>query len=217
MNMVYLTNYLISMTIVFAAVTGILKWNKIRKEDRPIIIGWWIIVVNETVRFILLCNNNKTLIPYNTYVLPLMWVYVWQFQQWKVLTTKLAWLIIATLTMLWVAVYFVVDGYNWGGRQNIYKLCLSLTLVILSVASLNVQIITEKKSLIKSHRFLICLGITIYYTYRVFVDVFFLKKLSPEFLISIGNLNRYLIQVYYLLLLLAAIWIPRRKNFIHPL
>lgn len=215
MKEVYIVNYLLSITIVFAGMVGLLKWRKIRKEDRPIIIGWWLVIAVETIRFISIWLNKATLIPYNIYVLPLMWLYVWQFHQWKVIPAKFTGLLIGALSLLWFMVYFVIDGYSLNKLHYTYRLALSFTLVVLSVTSLNIQIIDEKRSLIKNYRFLICLGITMYYTYRVLVDIFTLSELSREFMLSISTFNRYLIQFYYLLLFLAALWIPRKKNFLH--
>lgn len=215
MKEVYVFNYMLSMTILFAAVTGLLKWKSIRKEDKPIIVAWWLVIANETIRFVTIWQNNATLIPYNIYILPLMWLYVWQFHKWNVIPAKFTGFLIGALSLLWFMVYFVIDGYSLDKTHYVYRLALSLTLVVLSVTSINIQIIKEKRSLIKNYRFLICLGITIFYTYRVFVDVFFLKELSTEFRVSLGKLNTNLLQLYYLLLFLAALWIPRKKNFIH--
>jgi len=215
MKDVYVINYLLSITLILAAVTGLLKWGKIKKEDRPIIVGWWLVIAVETIRFISILLNKPTLIPYNIYVLPLMWLYVWQFHQWKVIPARFTGFLIGTLSLLWFMDYFVIDGYSLDKLHYSYRLALSFTLVILSVTSMNIQIIEEKRSLIKNYRFLICLGITVYYTYRVLVDVFTLSAMSREFMTGISTFNRYLIQFYYLLLFLAALWIPRKKNFLH--
>lgn len=215
MKEVYVINYLLSITIIFAALTGLLKWGKINTKERPIIIGWWLVFAVETIRFISIWQNNATLIPYNIYALPLMWLYVWQFHQWNVIPARFTSILIGTLSLLWIMVYFVIDGYSLDKIHYVYRLALSFTLVVLSVTSMNIQIIDEKQSLMKNHRFLICLAITIFYTYRVFVDLFTINGMSREFLISMGKLNRYLVQFYYLLLFLAALWIPRKKNFLH--
>jgi len=217
MNKVYIINYLLSMTIVFAAMTGLLKWGKIKKEDRPIIVGWWLVIAVETIRFISIWQNNISSIPYNIYALPLMWFYVWQFHQWKVIPARFTGFLIGALILFWFMDLFLIDGYSLYILRYVYRLALSFTLVVLSVTSMNIQIIEEKQSLIKNHRFLICLGITLYYTYRVLVDVFTLSEMSREFMLSISAFNRYLIQFYYLLLFLAALWIPRKKNFLHQL
>jgi hypothetical protein len=214
MSQSLITQYLLSFSLFFAAVTGLLKWGKIRNEDKPIIVGWWLVIINETVRFITILLDVSTLATYNTYILPLMWLYIWQFRQWKVILPKFTWALMLALSLLWFMDYFVMDGYHFEEMRYRYRLALSLTFVVLSVTSMNMQIIKERGSLIKNHRFLICLGITIFYTYRVFVDVFFLKELSVEFKMSMGKFNSFLLQIYYLLLFLAALWIPRKKNFL---
>ncbi len=215
MKQVYIINYLISLFIFFAAITGLVKWGRIRNEDKPIIVGWWLVIANETVRFITIWIGNSTLATYNMYILPLMWLYVWQFRQWKVIPAKFTGILMVALSLLWFIDYFVLDGYHFEETRYVYRLALSLTLVFLSVTSMNIQIIKEKGILIKNHRFLICLGITIFYTYRVFVDVVMFNELSPAFKLTLSNLNSYLLQFYYLLLFLAALWIPRKKNFLH--
>lgn len=207
-------NYMLSMTIVLAGAIAGLKWNNINKKDKPIVIGWWIVILTETIKFILSANGNKTLAPYNIYPLPLIGVFIWQFLSWGTISVSWAKGLFIILFFIWVADMFVVNGPSINQFRNIFKLAMAVVIVILSVSTINQLIMSEKKKLITNHRFLICLGMTIYYTFSVFVNVFFLSKMSKEFLTGIANFNRYLLQVYYFLLFLAALWIPRKKNFI---
>jgi hypothetical protein len=214
MKEVYIKNYMLSIVLVFAAITGLVKWRKIKIEDKPIIVGWWLVIANETIRFIMIWHNSATIATYNMYVLPLMWLYVWQFHQWKVMPKKFTVFLMGALSLLWFMDYFVIEGYSLDKAHYIYRVALSLTFVFLSVTSMNIQIIKEKGGLMKNHRFLICLGITIFYTYRIFVDVFYLNVMSIAFKVSMAKFNSFLLQIYYLLLFLAALWIPRKKNFL---
>jgi len=84
---------------------------------------------------------------------------------------------------------------------------------MLSVNSVNRQIVSEKKSLLQNSRFLICMGLIIYYTYRIIVDAFSIKGMSQPFLMQLSDFNRYLLVGLNILFALAALWIPAKKNY----
>lgn len=213
---ILIINFLMAMTISLAAITGAVRWQKIDPSNRPIILAWWTVVITETAQFIAISFGVYPNPIYNIYILPLLALLLFQFKEWGVLNIRWAILIFVVLSLVWVADFFIIDGYRFTARRNIYRLCFNLVMVVLAVTSINKQIMSERKVLLTNHRFLICIGLTVYYTYRVLVDAFFLKGFSNEFATYLSSFNRYLLQFYYLILFLAALWIPRKKNYILP-
>ncbi len=204
------------MTISLAAVTGAIRWQKIDPSNRPIILAWWTVVLTETAQFLAISNAVYPNPIYNIYIVPLLAFLLFQFKEWGVLHLRWAVVLFVALMVVWVADFFIVEGYQFTARRNFYRLCFNLVIVVLAVTSINKQIMSERKILLTNHRFLICMGLTVYYTYRVLVDAFLLKGFSNEFVTSLSSFNRYLLQFYYLILFLAALWIPRKKNYILP-
>jgi hypothetical protein len=156
-----------------------------------------------------------TFITYNIAVPIVCTMYLWLFKGWGLFTGKRMALIIlfALLMMMWVADHFLLNGYRLDKRTTYFRVCYSLTLVILSVNSINRLIVSEKKNLLQNSQFLICIGLVIYFTYRIIVDAFSLKGMSQPFLLQLGDFNRYLLVGLNLIFALAALWIPSKKNF----
>lgn len=213
---ILIINFLMAMTILLAAVTGAIKWKKIDPSNRPVILAWWTVVVTETAQFVAISLGAYQNPIYNIYVLPLFAFFLYQFKEWGVINMRWATILFVSLLLVWVADFFIIDGYRFTTRRNLYRLCFNLVIVVLSVTSINKQIMSERKVLLTNHRFLICIGLTVYYTYRVLVDAFWLQGFSNEFVTYLSSFNRYLLQFYYLILFLAALWIPRKKNYILP-
>lgn len=212
----YVINFLLSISISLAAITGAIKWRVIDADNRPIIAAWWVVVCTEVLRFITIYYKLYSFTIYNLYILPLLFFLLLQFFRWHVISRSAMFIIMGTILCIWVADMFFIDGYQLPNRRFIHRICLNLTIVILAVTSINKQIMSVRQSLLTNHRFLICVGLTIYYTYRVLVDAFSLRGFSNEFVTNLSSFNRYLLQFYYLILFLAALWIPRKKNFILP-
>jgi len=205
-----------SMTISLAAITGSLRWGKIDPSNRPIIVAWWIVVITETIQYLLINLGMYSNLVYNLYMVPLSAMLLFQFNKWGILGKRLMLAIFLILIAIWIADYFIINGYMLTTRRFIHRLMFNLVVVMLAVTSINKQIMSERRVLLTNSRFLICVGLTIYYTYRVLVDAFWLYGLSNEFTTILASFNRYLLQFYYLILFLAALWIPRKKNYILP-
>lgn len=208
--------YLFAISIILAAITGGAKFMKIEAADRPIVIAWWLLVVNETIRAGLLQAGYFPLTSYNIAVILLFLLYMWQFYCWRMLN-KPTWLLLSLfLVICWALDYFVIDGYALPERRKAFRIIASVTLVVLSVTAINGIIVSGRSRLRGNHRFLICIAFVIYYTYRVFIDTFFIKGMTIPFIVKLDSFNLYLLQFYYLLMFIAALWIPRKKHFILP-
>lgn len=195
---------------------GLIKWKKIDNSYRPLFIAFAGLLLNETFRYILIRNGigERSIASYNYFVLVLMWLYIWQFASWKVISYQWLWAIGGTLTLLWFADYFVLDGWMIHVRRLWFRIAFALALVILAIQCINGLIVAERENMLRNPKFLFCIGLIMYYTYRIFNDAFTLRGFSNEFLKQINDLNRYLVVVQYLIFLIAAICIPRKKNFL---
>jgi hypothetical protein len=212
----FLLYYLQSISIVFAAVTGLLKWKIMDPADRPVVTGWWLILLTETLRYLLIRRGHYTIEVYNLYIVCLMWIYFYQFYSWGQISRQVLLIAVFGLTALWLADHFILNGYQLPNRRYIFRISFSFGLLLLAINCINGQIMTERMALWKNHRFLICMAMSMYYIYRILVDVFSLGSFSNPFVTQITNLNRIILHIYYSILFLAALWIPRKKKFILP-
>ena len=210
-----LQNFLLSFTIAIPAITGLVRYKIIEKQYRPFTWICWIITLNELLMFVLIRMKIFTFISYNLAIPVICFLYLLQFREWGLFARKkyLFQIIFGTLFLVWIADHFLVNGYRLASRTVYFRVCYSLALVLLSVNSINRQIVSEKKSLLQNSRFLICMGLVVYYTYRIIVDAFSIKGMSQGFLMQLGDFSRVLLVGLNLLFAVAVLWIPTKKNY----
>jgi hypothetical protein len=211
----YLQNFLLSIMIAIPAIIGLVRYRTMNPLFHPFVWICCALTLNETVKFILIQNGINSLISYNIALPIICCLYILQFKKWGLFAGREKWLLvlIPALLILWVADHFLINGIKIHSRTYYFRVCYSLLLVLMSVNTINQLIVSEKHSLLLNSSFLICACLVIYYTYRILVDAFSLNKMSPEFLGQLGNFNRYLLIGLNLIFVLAALWIPRKKNF----
>lgn len=204
-----------SIVILLAAVTGLFRYRIIEPNYYPFVWVCWLLTANETVRFVLLNLGIDNMASYNIALPISLALYLWLFKNWGLFINKpyrmAIWL--SLMMLIWIADHFIINGYRLLKYTHYFRISYSALLVFLSVISINRQIVSEKKVLLRSARFIICMTLIVYYTYRVLVVAFNLSNFSDNFLKSIGDFNRYLLIGFNLLFFIAALWIPKKKNF----
>jgi hypothetical protein len=208
-----LQSFLLSITIIIAAIIGLWRYRKTDIQYRPFIWLCCLISLNEILRFILLKMKIYSYANYNLALPVTCYLYLLQFKRWGLFAGKkyLFQLLYGLLLAIWLWEHLILSNINV--RTNYFRVCNSLSLVIMAVTFINNLIISEKKSLFTNSRFIICAALVIYYTYRIIVDAFIINGMSKEFLEQLGDFNRYLLVGFNLLSALAVLWIPTKKNY----
>lgn len=210
-----LQGFLLSITIAIPAIIGLWRYRLTDQQYRPFIWICCLLTMNELLMFVLIKMKVFTFISYNLAIPIVCFLYLLLFKRWGLFTGKkyLFPLLFGSLMLIWIADHFFINGYRLNVRTTYFRVCYSLTLVMLAVNSINRQIVSEKKNLLYNSRFLICIGLVVYYTYRIIVDAFSLKGMSQSFLLQLGDFSRYLLIGLNLTFALAALWIPAKKNY----
>ena len=211
----YLINFLLSFLIIIPTAILLLRYKIIDTSYRPFMWLCLTISASEILKYILINLGNYDYVSYNI-ALPIQCcLYLWLFKRWHLFNTRpyLVWGLALLLLIIWVADHFLIDGYQLRNRTNYFRISYSLTLVLLSVNTINHLIVSEKKNLLLNSRFLICISLVVYYTYRIIIDAFKLNHMSNQFFHDLENFNRSLLIGLNLIFALAALWIPRKKNF----
>jgi hypothetical protein len=213
--MSYLQNFLLSLLIAVPAIIGLVNYKKMNPSYRPFIWVCVAVSTNEIVKYFLIQMGNYDYVSYNIALPIICFLYLWLFYSWGLFKGKENRLKIlaALLLAIWIADHFILNGYRLPERTNYFRIAYSLTLVLLSVNTINRLILTEKQNLLLNSCFLICIALAIYYTYRIIIDAFKLNHMSNQFFHDLENINRSLNTGLNLIFVLAALWIPKKKNF----
>lgn len=115
-------------------------------------------------------------------------------------------------------ILWVLDNFFIGDIKafNIwYKLFYSFVLVFLSLDQINILIVYEKKSLNKNATFIICIGILIFFCYKIFLEIIwkFGNSFSKELLVNVFTIQSFVNAFVNLLYAIAVLWIPTKKFF----
>jgi len=202
--------------VIIPAIIGLVRWQKIRAIDRPIILAFFFLFINELTRSEFAKRGYEGYGTYNIGVILLAFIFLWQFYNWGIFREKkwIAFLLGGIYILTWAIDNFVIDDFHKLTRY--YRVLMNASLVVMSIAHLNKLIIEERKDLYKNGRFIITTAILIYYLYKIILDIFFLRSLSNEILRTLGNLNMSFVFGEYVFFLIGIICLPKKKTFFMP-
>ncbi|MBC7828225.1 MAG: hypothetical protein H7122_10805 [Chitinophagaceae bacterium] len=207
-----------SYSIVLAMIIGLVRFRKIIRTYRPFILILILSFVGELLNTLLSYYFRNNALSANIYVLVECYLWLWQFYWWGAFKKKpyKVWLLVSVLTIIWMLENILMQKI-WT-FSSIFRISYAFVLIFLCIDQLNDMIVNERKALLRSSRFLICLGVVFFYSYKIMVEAFYLFELTLS-----GAFHSYLyyILVYMnlfvnLVFALAALWIPTRQRFTLP-
>jgi hypothetical protein len=209
-------NAVFSLTIGIGAITG---WIRYRKTD-PAFIPFILLLsagfLNEVISILVVRAGYTNTVYYNVFSLAEGLFITWQFRKWKLFEKKtcIFYLLTGALTALWLAESLmrnILQLYN-----SIFIISFSVLTITMSIHMINRLIFREPVRLYHNSAFLVCLGWLIYFTYSVLVETFWLYGLNQGrfFRIRIYEILAYINLFTNLVFVLAAIWMPLRRQYI---
>jgi len=207
-----------SYTIAIAATIGLIRFRKIIPAYRPFIYILTLSLVSEIIHTLMTIYFKTNAFSANIYVLLECYLWIWQFNRWSAFRNKQwqLWLLVSSLSAVWIVEHLWMQKF-WS-FSSIFRISYAFVLVFLCIDQLNKMIVNERKNLLKSSLFLICMGIVFFYSYKIIVEAFYLFELT---LSQAFHIYLYLILIFMnlfvnLIFALAALWIPTRQKFILP-
>ena len=207
---------LFSSTILLGAIIAVIKFNKIERSFYPFLILLWVASLNEIISLIVSLLGYSTVLNNNIYVLAEALLILWQFKEWDLFNSykRMYRLVNITLILVWI---FENNSTAALGKLTMhFRLLYSLLIVVLSI-HLNTRLVFNyKKNLVRSPVFLICSGFTIFFTYKILIEVFWMYGLNTS--VSFRN-NVYIILIWInglinILYSVALLCIPVKPRYI---
>lgn len=211
--------FILSLSIVFVAIIGFARYKTIDPSYYPFIYYAVVVTIMEVLVYILTQRpeNRKyvtTCVHFYSFIE--FFLFAWLFYNWGLLgrSRKRFIYFIVAFFIIWLVTMFM-SGFN---QMNYYFLILySFVLIFFSVSTFARVIIHERKNIFTNSKFLICIGIVIFYTIFVLINVSNLSVIkfntSWIFRKSLQQINVYSNLLVNLVYVLAIIWVPRKKNF----
>jgi len=207
--------FILSLSILIPMIIGLVRYGLIPVSYRPLLYLLFIGFINEMVCYFFFYNSSNAL-PTNIYFLCEFLLYALQFRKWKNILRN-NWLfksLVFGMSALWFTENIVFQKIII--FSPLFQVCYSFMLVLIAVNQLNWLIVNEKSNIITNPIFIICIAIIIFFSYKVLTEVFYYYAQS---LIknNIFVIEECLNVAYNVLLAIAIICIPRKRDFTQPL
>lgn len=160
--------FLLSLSVVFPFLTGLLRWRIISRRYYPLFILFSLALLVELVTRYALTSKNSGWIPANNlYILVESILIPLQFLVWGYMYKKLNtfYLITGILVLGWVTEHLLLGDIT--RLHPYFRMFYSLLIVLLSINTINYLVIHEERNLVRHPVFIICTGFIIFFTYQL--------------------------------------------------
>lgn len=189
---------------------------RIGKGYQPFFILIVLAVAAEIVDFYFIkVRHHSNAVPNNIYALLESILIVWQFHVWGLLRTRKSgvYILIAFLVLVWIT-EDLVFGHLWEFPPYFYFTYSFLT-VLLSVNKINYMITHDNRNLLKRPDFLICIGLIIFFIYKIIYEWAYQVSLydSTHITSTIIALFAYINALTNIIFAVAFLLIPAPQKF----
>ncbi len=212
-------NALLSLVTGVGAIIG---WIRIRKTDPAFLPFIFLLTtgfITELTSIFFIYAGYSNAFVYNLYTLAEALLITWQFRYWQLFRLKRTSYFVFKLLLVcgWLMETFLRQELT--SFNSYYIIVTSVFIVFTAINGLNRVLFASATPLYRNPVFLICLGLVVYFTYSVLVEVFWLYGLnrSTFFRLRVYQLFVYVNLFSNLLFVTATLWIPLKQRYILPL
>lgn len=208
--------FLLSLSILIPLITGLVRYRKIPVSYHPFIYLLLVGFANELVSYFFFYDTSNA-VPTNVYFLCEFVLFTVQFRLWRNILQRqwVYYTILFAMCGLWVLENLIL------GKIVIFsptfQIGYSFVLVLLAVNQLNWLVVNEKGRIITNAKFIICVALMIFFSYKVLTEVFYYYATDGMMQRNIFTIEVYLNVVYNIMLAIAILCIPQKKSFTRQL
>jgi hypothetical protein len=166
----YWFSWVMSYSILIAALIGIIRYRSIHSAYKPFIWIIWLGSLNEIISTLSIVSNRTNTVNSNIYVLIELLLFLYVFYRWRQLTKRSMLILLAFLSLIWITDNLI--RHDLTTTNAVFRAFASFILAFLAIGQINILIVNEKK-LLRNGRFIISLGMLIFFSYKSFVEVFY--------------------------------------------
>ncbi|MEP7278909.1 MAG: hypothetical protein ABI813_09725 [Bacteroidota bacterium] len=207
-------SFVLSMSIIFSVIIGIVRWRIIDPPYYPFIYNIVVVllveIINGTHKY-----SVATVQLLNVFSIIDFCLFAWLFHNWGLFNHSRNWFltIIILSVSTWIYITFFLTGF--GNINNPFLLLYSFALIFFSVTTFNKIVVQQRINIFTNAKFWICMGIIIFYSFFMLTRATNLSTglhFSRSFRHNLQQINNFSNVLVNLLYAVAVIWIPRKKN-----
>jgi len=205
-------------SLLIAGLIALIRFRQIRPKYYPFIYLIWIGCLNEMLNHWLVANGHYNIINTNIYSLVEAMLLLMLFRNMGAMHRMpvLYWVLMAAFTLSWVVNNFILHPFG-STFSSYFFIIYSFPIVLLGINTIN-RVIVREREILRSPEFLISIGIVVYFTYGIIVELFWIYGLnaSKGFRINVYAIMYWINLVTNLIYALAVLWMQKRQAFTLP-
>ena len=208
--------FLFSQTILIPLTTGLVRLKRIGQVYRPFFILMVLGVVEEAVSsYLIKVKHHSNAIPNNLFALAESLLILWQFHEWGLwrANKRIFYGLITLFCLVWLVEDVVLEHIH--EFPPYFMFLYSFLSVLLSVNKINFMITHDNRKLLQRPDFLICIGLIIYFVYKILYEWAYQVSLLGETYITINivKLFSYINALTNIIFAIAFLLMPAPQKF----
>ena len=187
--MEFIFKVIVNFFLFIPAIMGIIYLKKIHHFFYPFILLLWTGILNEGIGIYTSYQHNTNAVNSNIYCLAESLIITYLFNAWKLFNNpKVYYALFILFPVAWAAENFVFGSVL--RFNSFFTVFYSFITVLESVIFINKLLISEQESLLKNAQFVICIAFIIFFTYNLFIEIWwkYSSGFSNSFNISLHNI-----------------------------
>jgi hypothetical protein len=211
----FLSEYYSSVTGLLPALAAFLLYRKSAANYRPFFVFLWVAFSGDILNALSIELLHTSTVFSNIYVFIEFLVILWVFYKCNQSLKKTRYLLLGIGGL----VIWILDNFVWhtisSGINSLYRIYYCIVIVFLSIDLINKLIIFERKKLIRNAMFLVCVTFTFYFSYKAYVESFYVLKFSFSggFLNTVFAIMKIINLLSNLMYTIAVLCIPKKQEF----
>jgi hypothetical protein len=206
---------ILSYSIAFAAIIGLVRIKQIDQVYFPFLLLIWLGLLNEIVSTLTIKYFRTNAESSNIYMLAESLLILWFFKRLGLFTSKkiLFYVVGSTFIGGWIVDNFIISSIH--AFSSYFGILYSFFIVLMSINIINKLIVEERKRLYRNPVFLIMIGFISFFTYKILIEIFWVYGLNStdEFRTEVYRIMTFINLLVNLIYALALIWIPRKQEY----
>ena len=207
--------FLISESILFPLIVGLVRLRRSGKGYRPFFLMIACAALNEPISFLFIRMTHSNAIPNNIYALIEWLLIAWQFHKWGLLQTrkKVFYVLVLFVSLIWVTEDLVLREITI--YPPYFTVFYCFLIVLFSVNKINFMITHDDRNLLRHPEFLICIGFIIYFIYKIVYEWAYQSSLygATDITTTIISLFGYINALTNIIFSIALLRIPAPEKF----
>ncbi|HTS43889.1 MAG TPA: hypothetical protein VMH01_05795 [Puia sp.] len=208
--------FLLSQSIWFPVVVGLLRFKLLKTEYLLFFLLLVAGLITEIISFITIRVYHSNAVATNIFVLTEWLLLAYQFNQWGLLASRkrLFYLLLIIPVLIWIVENLFLGKIT--AFSPYFRILYAFLLTLMSITEINFMIAYDNKTLRRNPKFIICIGLILFFVYQILYEWAYQVSLIQEpthFTTLISSLFAYINALTNIIFGIAFLVIPGRTRF----